>query len=76
MADFGVAADLRNEWEGETGYSLDLSYQGPLFDGRDRSKGKVRVDISRRLEPMETRRELVASEYDDVLPFVVTVLTP
>ena len=76
LADFGMVAELRNEWEGEAGYSLDVSYQGPLYDGRDRSKGKVRVDISRRLEPVETRRELVRSEYDDVLPFVVTVLTP
>jgi predicted nucleotidyltransferase component of viral defense system len=76
LADFGMVAELRNEWEGEAGYSLDVSYQGPLYDGRDRSKGKVRVDISRRLEPLETRRELVRSEYDDVLPFVVTVLTP
>jgi predicted nucleotidyltransferase component of viral defense system len=76
LADFGMVAELRNEWEGEAGYSLDVSYQGPLYDGRDRSKGKVRVDISRRQEPLETRRELVRSEYDDVLPFVVTVLTP
>ena len=76
LADFGMVAEVRNEWEGEAGYSLDVSYQGPLYDGRDRSKGKVRVDISRRQEPVETRRELVRSEYDDVLPFVVTVLTP
>lgn len=76
LADFGMAAELRNEWEGEAGYSLDVSYQGPLYDGRDRSKGKVRVDISRRQEPVETRRELVRSEYDDVLPFVVTLLMP
>lgn len=73
---FGVLAELRNEWEGEVGYSLDVSYQGPLYDGRDRSKGKVRVDISRRFESVEARRELVRSEYDDVRPFVVTVLTP
>jgi predicted nucleotidyltransferase component of viral defense system len=76
LADFGMVAELREEWEGEAGYSLDVSYQGPLYDGRDRSKGKVRVDISRRLEPVETRRELVRSEYDDLPPFVVTVLTP
>lgn len=76
LADFGVVTETRNEWEGEPGYSLDVSYQGPLYDGRDRSKGKVRVDISRRWEPVETRRELVRSEYDDVRPFVVTVLTP
>jgi len=33
------------------------------------------VDVNRRLEEVEARRELVASEYDDVRPFVVTVLT-
>lgn len=76
LDDYGVVAELRNEWEGEAGYSLDVSYQGPLYDGRDRSKGKVRVDVSRRLDQIETRRELVSSEYDDVRPFVVTVLTP
>ena len=53
-----------------------MSYQGPLYDGRDRSKGKVRVDVSLRGEPSATRRELVRSEYDDVRPFVVTVLSP
>ena len=53
-----------------------MSYQGPLYDGRDRSKGKVRVDISLRDEPLTSRRELVRSEYDDVRPFVVTVLSP
>lgn len=76
LAGFSAPAELRNEWEGEAGYSLDVSYQGPLYDGRDRSKGKVRVDISRRYEAVQTRRELVHSEYDDVRPFVVTVLTP
>jgi len=35
----------------------------------------VRVDVNRRPEAVETRRELVTSEYDDVRPFVVTVLT-
>ena len=58
------------------GYSFDISFQGPLYDGRDRSKGKVRVDVNRRPEEVAVRRELVTSEYDDVRPFVVTVLTP
>ena len=53
-----------------------FSYQGPLYDGRDRSKGKVHVDVNRRPEVVETRRVLVNSEYDDVRPFVVTALTP
>ena len=75
LKDFGIQAEIRNEWESDVGYSLDVSYQGPLYDGHDRSKGKVRVDVNRRPEPVETRRELVTSEYDDVRPFVVTVLT-
>jgi len=76
LRDFGIAAEVRNEWVADVGYSLDVSYQGPLYDGRDRSKGTVRVDVNRRPEVVETRRELVNSEYDDVRPFVVTVLTP
>ena len=76
LRDFGAEGEIRNTWEGEVGLSFDVSYQGPLYDGRDRSKGKVRVDISLRDEPLTTRRELVRSEYDDVRPFVVTVLSP
>ena len=76
LRDFGAEGELRNVWEGEIGFSFDVSYQGPLYDGRDRSKGKVRVDVSLRGEPSATRRELVRSEYDDVRPFVVTVLSP
>ena len=73
---YGLVADIRQEWPGEVGYSFDVSYQGPLFDGRDRTKGKVRVDISLREEQVVTRRELVTPVYDDVRPFVVTVLAP
>jgi predicted nucleotidyltransferase component of viral defense system len=76
LKDFGISAEARGEWVADVGYSLDVSYQGPLYDGRDRSKGKVRVDVNRRPEAVETQRELVNSEYDDVRPFVVTVLTP
>ena len=76
LRDFGAEGEMRNAWEGEVGLSFDVSYQGPLYDGRDRSKGKVRVEISLRGEPLATRRELVRSEYDDVRPFVVTVLSP
>jgi predicted nucleotidyltransferase component of viral defense system len=75
LEDFGVVAEIRNDWVSEVGYSFDVSFQGPLHDGRDRSKGKVRVDVNRRPEQVQTRRELVTSEYDDVRPFVVTVLT-
>jgi len=75
LGDFGVVAEMRNYWVSDVGYSFDASFQGPLHNGRDRSKGKVRVDVNRRPEQVQTRRELVTSEYDDVRPFVVTVLT-
>lgn len=75
LRDFGINAEIRNEWQSEVGYSFDVSYQGPLYDGRDRTKGKVRVDISVRQEDTDMQRELVSSVYDDVRPFVVTVIT-
>lgn len=74
LEDFGVVAAIRNVWDSDIGYSFDVSFQGPLYDGRDRSKGSVRVDVNQRSERVETRRELVNSPYDDVRPFVVTVL--
>lgn len=76
LAYFGAVAQIRNEWASDVGYSLDVSYQGPLYDGRDHSKGKVRVDMNRRFEPVESRRELVTTPYDDIRPFVVVVVTP
>jgi len=75
LARFGVMAEARNEWESAIGYSFDLSFQGPLYDGRDRSKGKVRVDTNLRPEKVATERRLVSAEYDDVLPFLLTALT-
>lgn len=76
LRDFGIPAERRSEWTSDAGYSFDVSFQGPLYDGRTRSKGKVRVDVNRRQEEVTVRRELVMSEYDDVRPFVVTVLAP
>lgn len=73
---FGINAEIRNEWQSEFGYSFDASYQGPVYDGRDRTKGKVRVDISTRREKTDTQNVLVSSEYDDVRSFVLTVISP
>ena len=76
LEDFGIVAHMRNVWASNVGFRFDVSFQGSLYDGRDRSKGKVRIDINRRPEQVESHRELVTSEYDDVRPFVVNVLTP
>jgi predicted nucleotidyltransferase component of viral defense system len=75
LGDFGLSAGVRNAWQSEVGYSFDVSYQGPLYDGRDRTKGKVRVDINLRPEAVESRSVLVTPQYDDLRPFVVQVLT-
>lgn len=75
LLDFGIPAEMRNEWNSPSGYSFDVSYQGPLFDGRERTKSKVRIDINLRPESEETQRALVAPEYDDLRPFVVTALS-
>jgi predicted nucleotidyltransferase component of viral defense system len=75
LRDFGVNAEIRYEWQSEVGYSFDVSYQGPLYDGRDRTKGKVRIDVSTRQEKVDTQRELVSSGYDDIRPFVATVIS-
>jgi predicted nucleotidyltransferase component of viral defense system len=75
LGDFGLMAERRYEWRSEAGYSFDVSYQGPLYDGRARTKGNVRVDISTRRESIDKQRELVRSEYDDLRPFVVTVIS-
>jgi predicted nucleotidyltransferase component of viral defense system len=73
---FGIQAEIRAVRLSGKGYSFDVSYQGPLFDGQDRTKGKVRIDVNLRQEVVETRRKLVAPEYDDLRPFVITALTP
>jgi len=73
LGDFGLRAEVRNAWQSEVGYSFDVSYQGPLYDGRDRTK--VRVDVNLRAEAVESRAVLVTPEYDDQRPFVVQALT-
>jgi hypothetical protein len=50
LTDLGIGGEIRKDWISEVGYDFDVSFRGLLYDGRDRSKGKVRVDINRRLE--------------------------
>src|SRR5581483_4538838 len=50
LGGFGVQGILRNERRSPRGVGFELSYHGPLFDGRAATKGKVQVDISLRRE--------------------------
>ena len=65
----------RSSWQTGVGYSVDLSYRGPLYDGRDRTKGKVRLDANLRPEAIDTQPVLISSEYDDIRPFVLSVIS-
>lgn len=73
---YGLVGEWRDAWQGPHGYSVDLSYRGPLYDGRDRTKGKIRLDISLRSEVIDSERRLISSDYDDIRPFIISVLTP
>lgn len=75
LVTYGIEAELRNPWQADVGYSIDLSYRGPLYDGRDRTKGKVRLDANLRREMVDVQSVLVTSEYDDIRPFVISVIS-
>jgi len=75
LAAYGIEAELRNPWQADVGYSVDLSYRGPLYDGRDRTKSKVRLDANLRPESVDVQSILITSEYDDIRPFVLSVIS-
>jgi predicted nucleotidyltransferase component of viral defense system len=74
LSGFGAQGILRNERQSPQGVGFELSYQGPLFDGRAGTKGKVRVDVSLRREQVELEHPLITPEYDDVEPFILSTL--
>lgn len=76
LARYGIEAEIRESWDGEQGYGFDVSCRGPLYDGRDRTQGKVRVDLNLRVDEVATQRQFVSPEYDDIRPCVLTVITP
>lgn len=59
LEDYGVGAYIDNQTEYEHGQSCRLRYEGPLYDGTDRSLGSIEIDISTRddivHEPVWTR---------------------
>jgi predicted nucleotidyltransferase component of viral defense system len=74
LEDVGVVAEMRRPSGSDVGYTFDVGFRGPLYDGRDCSEGVVWVDVDWRPEVVESCQELVHPEYDDVRPFAVTVL--
>lgn len=76
MTKFGVGVEIRNEKGKENvGFGFDMSYKGPLYDGRDMTKSKVRVDVSLRKEKVDTQKILIKPRYDDISEFSIISLT-
>lgn len=69
---FGIRAQIRNKRMSRSGFGFALSYMGPLYEGRDITKGMVRIDVSLRGETVLEERVMVRSEYDDVKMFVIS----
>lgn len=70
METYGVLAEVRNKKGRENqGFGFDLSYKGPLYDGRDVTKGKIRIDVSLRKEKLRTESIIIVPRYDDVAQY-------
>lgn len=72
---FGIRAEIRNKRMSRSGFGFSLSYRGPLYDGRDITKGLVRIDVSLRGEKVSEDMIPVRTEYDDVKTFIVSAAT-
>lgn len=59
LAEYGVEAEIDGIEENEVSITCRLRYTGPLYDGSERSKGSIEIDVSKRddvlLEPVWTR---------------------
>lgn len=69
---FGIKTELRNKRMSRSGFGFAISYRGPLYDGRNITKGLVRVDVSLRDEEVAENRVPVHTEYDDVRTFIIS----
>jgi len=70
---FGIGATVRDRRGSRSGFGVTLGYAGPLYDGRDITKGMIRIDVSLRGERVVEESVAVRTEYDDVRTFVVKI---
>ena len=75
LADYGMPASLRPV-DSREGLQARLRYEGPLFDGTDRSRGSIRIEVSLRGEAVEAEPAFVPrTPYADVPQLVLLVTT-
>ncbi len=75
LNDFGVECELKKDRASLSGFSYKLRYKGPLYNGKDVSKGTIKIDVSCRKEKVETNTRVISPVYDDCPSFVLTCLT-
>ncbi len=68
---FGIRSEIRNKRMSRSGFGFALSYIGPLYEGRNITRGLVRIDVSLRGESVSEERIAVRTEYDDVKTFIM-----
>lgn len=77
LADYGVSADLSVRDSPAGSFLARVRYEGPLFDGRPRTGGSVRIEASVRTEDFQSEQRFVPkTPYADVPQLVLRVLTP
>ncbi|MCK4418144.1 MAG: nucleotidyl transferase AbiEii/AbiGii toxin family protein [Candidatus Latescibacteria bacterium] len=74
---FGIEALPKHAEFLKGGFTFDLSFQGPLFDGRSITKNKVRVDVSTRREEVKTDEQFIDLRhiYPDIPVFFLTSIS-
>jgi len=75
LNDFGIECKLKKEYDFSSGFSYKLRYKGPLYNGKEVSKGTIKIDVSCRKEEVETNTRIINPVYDDCPSFVLTCLT-
>ena len=75
LNDFGIESKLKKDRASSSGFGYKLRYKGPLYNGKEVSKGTIRIDISCRTEKVETTTRVINPVYDDCPSFVFICLT-
>lgn len=65
LLDFGIEGTLQITYESSQGIQGKLRYSGPLYMGKEASKGTIRLDVSLRGEPVDTNTKIYRPLYDD-----------
>ncbi|MCD6414692.1 MAG: nucleotidyl transferase AbiEii/AbiGii toxin family protein [Candidatus Diapherotrites archaeon] len=74
---FGYPASLRNKKMQESGISFRLAINGPLYDGSERTKAVITLQISTREEVLLKPKSVsVVPVYPDLMPYITIVMQP